>query len=508
MHPIKGAHAPGLIRLKAKIRCNQRLRSARFVRLQAHAQPARAARFPMSFTHWLPRLRGSTLPAYQLIPELIAEDLQQGRLAPRERLPPLRELAAKLQLNYTTVVRGFAQARERGLIASRPGLGSYVRGSFIGLPLRAGSEMTMNLPPEIEEHPALRALQDSAAAAIAATPLHDLLRYQDFGGTPRDRSLAAQWLRQWVPEASAERVLVAPGIHSVLLALVSLLVKKGQSLCVEPLVYPGLKAIAAHLGVQLHPLEMDADGLRPETFEDACRSVPVGALYLCPNLHNPTTATLPMRRRERIADIALRYSVPIIEDDAYGMLPTATPPPLAEFAPELTYYVSGLSKWLGAGMRTAHVMTPTLATAQRLAGALRATTVMASPFINAVVADWLERGQGSDVLAAIRTECAWRSALIRERLGALGVRTQPNGFHAWLPLAPDTDGRCLTANVAASLQALGVAAVAASAFSTDRQPPEALRLCLGGALTRADCARALQAVMTAVQGCGPEPAPL
>jgi DNA-binding transcriptional MocR family regulator len=507
MHPINGARAPGLISLKARIRCNQGLQSARFVRLQRPCTTGLHGLDAMPFTHWLARLRSSTLPAYQLIPDLIAEDLQQGRLAPRERLPPLRELATRLQLNYTTVVRGFAEARERGLIASRPGLGSYVRGSFIGLPLRAGTgaEMTMNLPPEIEDHPALRALQESAAAAITAAPLHDLMRYQDFGGSSRDRALAAQWLRQWVPEAAPERVLVAPGIHAVLLALVSMLVKKGQSLCVEPLVYPGLKAIAAHLNVQLLPLEMDEDGLRPEAFEAACRSAPVGALYLCPNLHNPTTATLPMRRRERLADIALRYSIPIIEDDAYGMLPAATPPSLAEFAPELAYYVSGFSKWLGAGLRTAQVLAPSVATAQRLAGALRAMTVMASPFTNAVVADWLERGQASEVLTAVRGECAWRSALMREQLGGRGVRAHPNGFHAWLPLAQADDGRCVAGEIAASLQALGVAAVAASAFSTDRQPPEALRLCLGGALTRNDCGRALLAVGQALQDCRTTP---
>lgn len=75
----------------------------------------------MPFSHWIPRLRQSELPAYQLIPELLVDDLQRGRLAPRDRLPPLRELAQQLGLNYTTVVRGFAEARERGLIASRPG---------------------------------------------------------------------------------------------------------------------------------------------------------------------------------------------------------------------------------------------------------------------------------------------------------------------------------------------------------------------------------------------------
>jgi len=316
----------------------------------------------MPFAHWVHRLKSSPLPAYQLIPDLIAEDLQQGRLAPRERLPPLRELAARLQLNYTTVVRGFAEARERGLIASRPGMGSFVRGSFIGLPLRAGTgaEMTMNMPPEIEDHPAMQALLEGANAGLAAVPLHDLMRYQDFGGTPRDRALGAQWLSQWV-EADAARVLVAPGIHAVLLALVSLLVKPGQSLCVEALTYPGIKAIAAQLGTRLHPLAMDEQGLVPDDFEAACKSTPIGALHLCPNLHNPTTATLPIKRREQIADIALRYSIPIIEDDAYGMLPAAIPPSLAEYAPDLVYYVSGMSKWLGAGLRVAYVQAPSAA---------------------------------------------------------------------------------------------------------------------------------------------------
>jgi DNA-binding transcriptional MocR family regulator len=456
----------------------------------------------MSFTHWIRRLQTSALPAYQLIPDLIAEDLQQGRLAPRDRLPPLRDLAAQLGLNYTTVVRGFALARERGLIASRPGMGSFVRGSFIGLPLRAGTgaEMTMNLPPELEQHPALQALQDDLAQAFDGHALHDLLRYQDFGGTPHDREIGAHWLRTWVPEARAERTLLAPGIHSALLALLSLLVRPGQSLCVESLAYPGIKALATQLGVRLHPLAMDENGLLPAEFEAACKSLPVAALYLCPNLHNPTTATLPIRRREKLADIALRYSIPLIEDDAYGMLPVATPPTMADHAPDLTYYISGLSKWLGAGMRTAYVLAPTVAACQRLAGALRATTVMASPVLNALAARWLHNGQAQAVLQALREENAWRSQLARERLAPWGVRTQTHGFHAWLPLPPREDGRSAAGETAEALRSLGVAAVAASAFSTDRQPPEALRLCLGGALTREDCGRALQAVVEAISG--------
>lgn len=445
-----------------------------------------------AFAHWRHRLQASAQPAYLLIPELLAEDLRSGRLAPRERLPTLRDLAVQLQLNYTTVVRGFAEARQRGLIVSRPGLGSFVRGSFIGLPLRAGTgaEMTMNMPPEVTDPALLERLSVAAAQAMTAVGLQDLLRYQDFGGTPRDRAAGAQWLGRWLPQAQADRVLVSPGIHSALAALVSLLVKPGQSLAVEALVYPGLKAIASQLGVQLQPLPMDEDGLLPQPFEEACKALPIGALYLCPNLHNPTTATLPMARREWLADIAQRYSVPIIEDDAYGMLPAATPPSLAEFAPELTYHVSGLSKCLGAGLRTAYVLAPSARMADRVAGALRALTVMASPLTTAVATAWLEQGLAQEMLDALRAECAWRSARAQHWLGGQGVRTQMHGFHAWQPLPEGSDA----ASLAQQLRGLGVAAVAGSAFSTDRHPPEALRLCLGGPLDREDCDRALAAV--------------
>ncbi len=451
----------------------------------------------MRFSHWRRQLRELALPAYQLIPDLISEDLQQGRLAPRERLPPLRTLAQDLGLDYTTVVRGIALARERGLVASRPGLGTFTRGSFIGLPLRAGTgaEMTMNQPPELEDHPAMRALQAAAADCVASAPMMELMRYQDFGGAAHHREVAATWLQQWLPDASADRLLIAPGIHAVLLALVSLLVRPGRSLAVERLTYPGIEAIASQLGVALHPLDMDEGGLRPDAFEQACKTASIGALHVCPNLQNPTTATLSIRRREQIADIALRHNVPIIEDDAYGMLPLAVPPAIAEFAPGLTYYVTGMSKWLGAGLRTAYLVSPGSAANQRAAGALRAMTVMSSPWTNALVTRWLEDGHATAVLVALREECLARSALALLELQPLGASMPPQSFHLWLPL-PCAQG--LESGLAGRLQQMGIAAVASSAFSTDRDPPAALRVCLGGALTREDCGRAVQAVVQAI----------
>lgn len=121
---------------------------------------------------WRRRLEASDQAAYLLIPDLIAEDLRDERLAARERLPTLRELAQDLGLNYTTVARAFAEARQRGLIDSRAGTGSFVRGAGRTLPLRngTGAEMTMNLPPEPDDAALVARLRDSAAQVVACAP--------------------------------------------------------------------------------------------------------------------------------------------------------------------------------------------------------------------------------------------------------------------------------------------------------------------------------------------------
>lgn len=458
--------------------------------------------------HWLRRLRASQQPAYLQIADLIAEDLRTGRLAARDRLPTLRELAVDLELNYTTVARGYAEARRRGLIHSRPGTGSTVRGISPALPLRGGSgaEMTMNLPPEPSDSSLLDRMRDSAADVLAHADLNALLRYQDFGGSPENKAACVQWLRPFIPSATAERVLVCPGIHSVLAALMSQLARPGELICVEALGYPGIKAIANQFGIRLHALALDEDGPDPAAFEQACRTLKPKALYCNPTLLNPTTATMSRPRREALADIALRYAVPIIEDDAYAMLPRVAPKPLALLAPELTYYVTGLSKCLGAGLRTAFVCAPSERQAQRLAGTLRATTVMASPVTTALATRWIGDGTAEAVLQAIRAESIARQALAARHLARHAVGAQPEGFHLWLPLVA-APGRAPTAaatgasrsgwgmvELASYLRSQGVAVVASAAFSTDGDPPDAVRICLGGPLTRDQCEDALRLV--------------
>ena len=84
---------------------------------------------------------------------------------------------------------------------------------------------------------------------------------------------------------------------------------------------------------------------------------------------------------------------------------------MAALAPELTYYLCGFSKSLGAGLRIAYLALPSARLRSRLAVTLRATTVMASPITAALASCWVQDGTADLALTLSRRESQARQEL-------------------------------------------------------------------------------------------------
>lgn len=441
---------------------------------------------------WAAGVSKADRPVYAAIVAAMAAAITDGRLNVGDRLPPQRTLARALGVDLTTVTRAYSEAALRHLVEARVGQGTFVAKTHVSAraPVRGAADMSMNLPPLFDD-PALTHRMWSAAGAIERTgglPL--LLGYQDAGGSAADRAAGTQWLRHRLPDVTEDRVCVAAGAQGSLLALTTLLAQRGDVVCAEALTYPGLRALAAHLGVKVVGLAMDAEGLLPDAFDAACRAHAPKALYCTPTLNNPTTATMSEARRAAVAEVARRHGVAIVEDDAYGRLPADGPPPLAAFAPELTWYVGGVAKALSPALRIAYVAAPDARRATRLSGALRASVGMASPLTAAIATRWIGEGTDLAVLAALRRETEVRFALVRQILGGHAFAGRPDAFHVWLPLPAGWNRGAFSAR----LGARGVGVVMSDAFATLADPPEAVRLSLGAPETRRDLAAALRQV--------------
>ena len=437
---------------------------------------------------WTPDITRNGKPRYLAIADVIADDIQAGRLACGDRLPPQRKLALRLALDFTTVARGYVEAQRRGLIESRVGQGTFVRrrDEAAPRPSRADTvDLSMNLPPEPSDPDLIERM--NAGFVEVGRDLVALLRYQGFGGSHADKDAASAWLSRRAMVPSQERIFVTPGAHPAIAGILALLAKPGDIILSEALTYPGVRSIAAQQGLKLVGQPMDADGIDPGAFAKACGDHAPKALYLNPTLQNPTTLTIPPARRAAIVAVARRWGVPIIEDDAYGFIPIHGPPPLAAIAPDITWHIAGLAKCIGAGLRAAYVVAPDSRSGWPFAAVLRANTVMASPLTVALATRWIEDGTADSILRFIRRETEARQKLANTLLPEGSFRADPLSFNLWVPLPKPWTRSAFIGH----MRATRIGIVASDAFTVLGQPDEAVRVCLGGPATRDQIATAL-----------------
>lgn len=438
---------------------------------------------------WSPDLSRYGKPAYLAIADAIAADLQAKRLNVGDRLPAQRDLAEQLGLNFTTVARGYAEAQRRGLIESRVGQGTFVSGR--GRPnvdqTRTGTvDLLMNLPPEPQD-PALRERMSAGLSALGGD-LQALLRYQVFGGSPAERDAAGRYLARRGIEIHPDRVLVCPGTHIAFHAILQHLTRPDDVVLCEAVTYPGIRGVAARLGVRLEGVAAGAEGIDPDDFDRLCAALHPKALYLNPTLLNPTAALMPVDRRERVADSARKHGVAIIEDDAYGALLENPVPAFVSLAPRLTYYVSGVSKTLGAGLRVAYAIAPDQRAHWAVASAIRSAATMTSPLGAALSTLWIDDGTADLIIAEVRRETRERQALLREKIPERYFETHAEAFHCWLRLGSNWN----RSSFVEAAKPTGLSIVSSDGFTVSGEPEEAVRLSLGGAGTQDELRRALE----------------
>jgi DNA-binding transcriptional MocR family regulator len=431
-------------------------------------------------TSWQPDLARYPGPRYRAIAEALTEDIRRGALAAGTRLPTHRDLAWRLRVTIGTVSRAYAEAERRGLISGEVGRGTFVRGTSASAPLRFHAEpqgpdfvdLSVHRPRVAGEalHMA-RALERLAGDAELA----ELLEYQPHAGRPADRAAGARWIAQTSGLAAApDQVVVTTSGQHAMAAVLAAIARPGDTLAVEALTYPGIRAAASLLQLRVVPVALDEQGMVPEALAAACRAGGVRAAYVLTNLQNPTTTTMPIERRQALAVLARQHDVTLIEDDVYGFLLERPLPPLATLAPEHAVYVTSTSKSLVPALRIGYVHGPT-SLVERLAGAVRASTYTAPPLMARIASLWIEDGTAGRLVQEKRAETARRQAVMRRLLAGQDYQSDTAAAHVWLKL-PET---WRAEDFAAAAARRGVGVTPAAAFAVGRHVPNAVRICIG-----------------------------
>lgn len=429
-------------------------------------------------TSWTPTLTPDSGPKYRRLAQAIAQGMSDGDLQPGDRLPTHRELADSLGVALTTVTRGYAEAERRGLVVGEVGRGTFVRSWAPCLVSQQGvvADLSANhLPPR----PQAPELFEQIFRRLARGGGRSLLDYQPHRGTDRQVEAGAHWIEREGVEAHADQVVVTSGVQHAMAVVLASMAEPGDTILVEELTYCGLKTLARVLHLNLEAVPIDAEGLIPDALRSACERGEAKGLYCMPRLQNPTAVTMSDQRRGEIAEIALEFGLPVIEDDSYGFLAREALP-LSALLPE-SYYLCGTSKSVMPGLRIGFVRAPREMT-RKMESVIAATTYMAPALLAEVTADWILDGTAEKIMQWKRDEAAARQAMARTILGPHGYSAHRSSQHGWLRLAEPWSAD----RFARRSEREGVLVTPAEEFAAPGViAPEAVRICLGPPSDRA-----------------------
>lgn len=445
-------------------------------------------------------------PKYRAIADDLVAAIRSGQLEPGDKLPPQRSLAARLHVTTGTVSRAYARLARLGLASARVGDGTYVR--TLEAANDAAARDSTAAPVNLANNIAIATDEPQALmrtfAELSADPgaLRQVLNYQPELGWRRHREAGAEWLRRFGTDGDANRVMVTHGAQHGLACVLRTLARPGDAVLTEVLSYPGLQALARSMRLQLIGVETDDEGLLPTALDKAAATFSAKLLFCAPTLHNPTTATMSLRRREEVAAVARRCSLLVIEDAVHAATLAAPPPALSVLLPSHSFLLSSLSKAMAPGLRVGYIETDA-GWLTKLAGSMRADCWMVAPLMPEIATRWLEGGWVERLLEQQRQCINERLLAARKQLAGLEFSSRDDHPLIWLPLPePWRAGQFSSA-----LRAAGVLVRTADHFAVGRGAvPHAVRLSVNAVESLAQLERGLEILRAVISS--PPTAPL
>lgn len=268
----------------------------------------------------------------QIYRQLLAAMLD-GVLGDGDRLPPTRELAARLGVSRNTVSVAYELLMADDLLDGKVGAGTFVRSSTLVTSSRrapAGAVLPRAVWRGRESHDLRRSpvtfdfgvgtpdvtlfpgrLWARLVARAARTTGIDHRAYGDPRGSEGLRRAIARHIAiARGVNAEAGDVLVTQGAQQAFDLIGRVLIAPGACVAVEEPGYRRVRALYESVGAKVVGIPVDAEGLRVDAIPSAARIV-----YVTPSHQFPLGMPMSLERRVTLLGWAGRRDAVVIEDD-------------------------------------------------------------------------------------------------------------------------------------------------------------------------------------------------
>lgn len=403
------------------------------------------------------------------IAEAVTRALRDGALRPGTKLPPIRAVAAQLQLSPTTVSAGWALLARSGVIRTDGRRGTTIADTSAVGParyrraLRLESTFFLDLSTGVPDPQLLPDLRP------ALRRLHRIPVPSSYLDDPVLPELVDLLRSDW-PYDAEEMTVVDGAMDALDLAARSLL-RFGDRVVVEHPCFPPLLDMLEAMGTHIVGVEVDEDGMLPAVLAQVV-TAPVGAVFIQPRAQNPTGVSLTPARAEKLAAILRRAGTCVIEDDSAGAVAATADVSLGRWIPRQMLHVRSFSKSHGPDLRLAAMSGPS-DVMSTIVGRRQLGQGWSSRLLQQLLLSLLEDDHAAAQVAKARDEYTRRRAELVKALAGHGIHVPGNdGINVWLPVRDET-----AAVLRLASQGIGVAP--GSPFAALPGPVNHIRLTAG-----------------------------
>ena len=289
-------------------------------------------------------------------------------------------------------------------------------------------------------------LREASQKALDEEPGGALQYGATEGYEPLRAQLAAFERSKGVAGLEPNQLIVTTGSQQALDLLGKTLVSPGDKVIVEGPTFLATIQCFRLYGADVHSAPIDAHGVQVDALERLIVEHRPKFVYLIPTFGNPSGALVPLERRKRILELAVKHQVLVVEDDPYGDLYFGAAPPPSLLA--LSAEVPGSREWIAHCGSMSKVLSPGLrvgwlvAQPELLAKATMCkqfSDAHTSTFAQATAAQYLKSGRMPATLQRVREVYAQRAhamaqALTRELGDAIEFTEPQGGLFFWARL--------------------------------------------------------------------------
>ena len=387
---------------------------------------------------WTPDRKNLKRPCYLALANALEADIVSGKLASGTRLPPQRELADFLELNFTTVTRAYDLCREKSLIYGVVGKGTFVAPYSSGKP---ALNTVRNSSPYIELG-VVKGFDKLKAPVIEASKsvlqkgyIEELYTYTEPAGHLHQRAAGAHYMAQMDVRTDSEHTAIFSGAQNVISAALLSLFRIGDKIAVDEYTYSNLIGTARLSHIRLVPIKGDTSGMSADELKCACVNGDIKGVFLMPNCANPTTCTIPEKRKDELAEVIAAHRLTLIEDDNTGIPPICGGSYHSMFyrLPEQTVYICSSTMALCSGLRVAFAAFPETFK-EPLLNALFHLNIKTSSLDAEIMTELILSGKAAKMLEQKSLLAAKRNKIFDGIFPEAAPPGCPDAFFRWLPV--------------------------------------------------------------------------